>query len=184
MGNPSELLNSQRDYKSMRLCVDLDGVVVQYDFPKIVKDFFGVDLLSKDIFAYDLADVLGVAPALINDMFKEQVFGKPNLVEGAIDTLREWQSKSWEIIIYSNRVKYMSYKVLEEWLFFYGIPFTDIDGGKGEYDYHIDDSPSKHMENNNRVKLLYDQPWNKRCLNITGELIRVSDWARIRDIIK
>ena len=98
--------------RAKRICLDLDGCICEYNFPKIVKNFFGVDLSSKMIFAYDLADVLGVAPALINTMFKEQVYGKPNLVEGALDILKEWKSQGYELVIYSNRVKYMGYKGL------------------------------------------------------------------------
>ena len=164
----------------MRLCLDLDGVICEYQFDKIVKSFFGIDLSARMIFAYNLADVLGVAPALINTMFKEQVYGKPNLVEGALDTLKEWKSKGFELIIYSNRVKYMGYEGLARWLIEYQIPFSGIDGGKGEYDVHIDDSPSKLMGTNSKLKLLYDRPWNERCLNITGELCRVYNWAEVK----
>ncbi len=167
----------------MRICLDLDGCVVMYDFPTIVKNFFGVDLSAKMIFAYDLADVLGVSPLLINTMFQEQVYGKPNLVEGALETLRDWQGKSWEIIIYSNRIKYMGYEGLVKWLVKYEIPFHGIDGGQGEYDVHIDDSPSKLMATNSKVKLLFNQSWNERCLNITGELRRVYDWREIKKVI-
>lgn len=167
--------------ESKRICIDLDGVICEYDFPKIVKSFFGVDLSAQAIFAYDLADVLGVAPALINKMFKEQVFGKPNLVEGVIDTLKEWEYKGYELIIFSNRVKYMGEFGLARWLKDYQIPFSDIDSGLGEYDVHIDDSPGKLMSTHSKSKLLYSQPWNERCLNITGKLIRVKNWQEVKD---
>jgi len=165
---------------SKRICVDLDGVVCEYDFPKIVKNFFGVDLSAKAIFAYDLADVLGVSPILINIMFKEQVYGKPNFIDGAIETLNKWEGK-YELIIYSNRVKYMGHKGLESWLVGWQIPFNKIDGGRGSYDVHIDDSPGKLMATDSKLKLLFNQPWNERCLNITGKLTRVQSWKEIRE---
>mgnify|MGYP001608251789 CR=1 FL=1 len=168
----------------MKLCIDLDGCVVQYDFPKIVKDFFGIDLSAKMLFAYDLADVLGVAPALINTMFKEQVFGKPNFIEGAIDTLTIWEAKDYELYIFSNRVKYMGVEGLRSWLIEWQVPFTNIEDGRGEYDVHIDDSPAKLMSTNSKVKLLYSQPWNIRCLNITGELKRVYNWGEVSNLVK
>ena len=163
-----------------RLCLDLDGCICEYDFPKIVKNFFGVDLSSQAIFAYDLADVLGVSPTLINTMFKEQVYGKPNLVEGAIDTLKEWKSKSYELVIYSNRIKYMGGEGLARWLIDWKIPFSGVGCGQGSYDAHIDDSPSKLMATDSKIKLLYSQPWNERCHNITGKLIRMKNWEGVR----
>jgi len=166
-----------------KIAVDVDGVICEYNFPKIVKNFFGVDISPKMIFAYDLADVLGVAPLLINTMFKEQVYGKPNLVEGAIETLREWKAKGYELVIYSNRVKYMGYEGLASWLIKYHIPFCGIDGGQGEYDVHIDDSPSKLMATNSRIKLLYHQEWNIRCLNIQKKLVRVYNWKEVRSLV-
>jgi len=165
-----------------RICLDLDGVVCEYDFPRIVKDFFGVDLSAQMIFAYDLADVLGVAPALINTMFKEQVYGKPNLVEGAIETIKKWKSKEYEIVIYSNRVKYMGYEGLAKWLIDWQIPFNGIDGGQDSYDVHIDDSPSKLMATDSKIKLLFDRPWNQKCHNITGKLQRVYSWQEVRNV--
>ncbi len=167
-----------------RICVDLDGVVCEYDFPKIVKNFFGVDISPMAIFAYDLADVLGVSPILINVMFQEQVYGKPNLIEGAVETLKEWKQEGYEINIFSNRIKYMGKDRLTQWLVENQIPFTDIDGGNGEYYAHIDDSPSKLKSTNSKLKLLYNQSWNKRCLNIEKDLIRVNNWQEIKSWIK
>ena len=167
-----------------RICIDLDGVVCEYNFPKIVRDFFGVDLSPGAIFAYDLADVLGVAPVLINSMFNKQVYGPPNLIEGAVDTLKEWKSLGYDLTIYSNRIKYMGYEGLVNWLIDWQIPFTRADGGMGEYDVHIDDSPGKLMSTQSNLKLLFNQPWNIRCCNITGRLVRVNNWKEIRDYVQ
>jgi len=165
-----------------RICIDIDGCICEYNFPKIVKNFFGIDLSAQMIFAYDLADVLGVAPVVINTMFKNQVYGKPNFAEGAIDTLNEWKSKGYDLVIYSNRVKYMGDEGLVRWLIEWQIPFSRIDGGQGFYDVHIDDSPSKLMATNSDIKLLFDQPWNQRCYNITGKLQRVKSWQEVRNV--
>ncbi len=168
--------------RQMRLCLDLDGCICEYDFPKLVSRFFGIDLVPQEIFAYDLADVLGVSPLEINKMFEEQVYGPPNFIEGALETLKEWQSKGYELVVFSNRVKYMGYDGLATWLKYYDIPFNGIDGGKGKYDIHLDDSPRKLMSTDSKRKLLFDQPWNRRCLNVTGSLQRVKSWQEIRDV--
>ncbi len=171
-----------KERETKRICIDVDGVICDYDFPKIVKNFFGVDLSTQMIFAYDLADVLGVAPAIINTMFKEQVYGKPNFNRGSVETLREWKSKGHNLVIYSNRVKYMGYDGLARWLIEWQIPFSEIDGGQGSYDIHIDDSPSKLMETDSKLKILFDQPWNQGCHNITGKLHRFYTWEGIRNV--
>uniref|UniRef100_A0A6H2A4C8 Uncharacterized protein n=1 Tax=viral metagenome TaxID=1070528 RepID=A0A6H2A4C8_9ZZZZ len=165
-----------------RICIDIDGCLCEYDFPLLVKNFFGIDLSAQAIFAYDLADVLGVAPALINTMFKEQVYGKPNFIASSIDTLTEWKSKGYELIIFSNRVKYMGYMGLAQWLVDWGIPFNGIDDGQGSYDIHIDDSPGKLMGTDSKIKLLFNQPWNQRCHNITGKLQRVKSWQEVKNV--
>ncbi len=171
--------------REKRILVDIDGVICTYDFPKIVKNFFGVDLSPQAIFAYDLADVLGVAPSLIDLMFKEQVYGKPNFIDGALDTLREWESKGYEIGIMSNRVKYMGQMGLVTWLVDNEIPFSGTDRtGLDNYDFHIDDSPAKLASTNSKVKLLYTQPWNLRCLNIENKLTRVNSWEEIKSIVR
>ncbi len=164
----------------MRICVDLDGVICEYDFPKIVKNFFGVDISAKTIYAYDLADVLGVAPALIDVMFEKQVFGEPNFINGAMEALREWKQKRYEIYIFSNRFKYMGGRGLVKWLGDYFIPWDCISAGRGNYDVHIDDRPAKLMATDSKLKLLYNQPWNEGCHNITGKLVRVYNWNEIR----
>lgn len=175
-----ELQNVQKNCNAKRILVDVDGVICEYQFNKIVKHFFGVDISKWQIYAYDLADVLGVAPVMINNMFKEQVYGKPTFTEGAMETLNEWHKKH-SIVIYSNRIKYMGGIGLVEWLTKYKIPFEGIDmNGTGTYDYFIDDSPAKLQSVDSKVKLLYSQPWNIHCFNLIGNLRRVHSWEEIR----
>lgn len=169
----------------MIICIDLDGVVVRYDFHRLAKQYFGVKLPEDEIFAYDLADVLGVSPDEINDMFKEQVWGKPKFIEGAVETMRGWLNK-YVIGILSNRTKYMNIEGLIQWMEHYKIPFSFVVTKLKTYPfaYHIDDSPSKLMKVNAENKILFNQPWNKRCLNIKNGMIRVNNWQEIREIIK
>uniref|UniRef100_A0A6M3LEJ0 Uncharacterized protein n=1 Tax=viral metagenome TaxID=1070528 RepID=A0A6M3LEJ0_9ZZZZ len=168
-----------KETKRPRLLLDIDGVVVKYDFVGLVKRYFGVDIEPKAIFAYNLADVLGVSSREIDDMFQEQVWGKPDFIDNALDILHEVK-QIYEIIVYSNRVKYMGEFELCKWLIDRHIPFEGIDCGKGVYDYHVDDRPEKLEDTISFIRLLYTQPWNEGCLNIKGNLKRVNNWDEIR----
>ncbi len=175
-------LRKELETRKPRLLLDIDGVVVKYDFVGLVKRYFGVDIEPRAIFAYNLADVLGVSSREIDDMFQEQVWGKPDFMDNALDTLNE-MSKIYEIIIYSNRIKYMGEKGLVKWLIDCRIPFEGIDYGQSEYDFHIDDRPEKLEDTNSSVKLLYTQPWNISTMNIKRNLTRVNNWYEIRSIV-
>jgi len=167
-----------------RILCDIDGTITEYDFNRLVKDFFGVDLSPMVIFAYDLADVLGVSKALIDTMFAETVYGKPNYIDGSYEVLSEWQAEGYEIIIFSNRVKYMGEMELAKWLIENDIPFSGIDStGLGNYDYAIDDRPAKLADVEANIKLLYHQPWNARCYDIERQLTRVKSWDEIKGIV-
>uniref|UniRef100_A0A6M3LRP7 Uncharacterized protein n=1 Tax=viral metagenome TaxID=1070528 RepID=A0A6M3LRP7_9ZZZZ len=162
-----------------RLLLDIDGVVVKYDFVGLVKRYFSVDIEPKAIFAYNLADVLGVSSKEIDDMFQEQVWGKPVFMDNALKILNEIK-QVYEIIIYSNRIKYMGEIGLVKWLVDSKIPFEGVDYGQGKYDYHIDDRPEKLEDTDSSIKLLYTQPWNQGCLNVKKNLTRVNNWYDIK----
>lgn len=172
------------EVRPLRILVDIDGVIVSYDFQALVWEKFHVMIDPRKIFAYNLADVLGVSSEKIDEMFCDQVWGLPNFNDGAVEVLSEWKSRGYEIVIFSNRVKYMGYKGLAGWLVDYKIPFSGIDDGQGEYFAHIDDRPEKLCNTNSKIKLLYSQPWNLECFNIENNLIRVRDWQEIKEVIK
>ncbi len=167
----------------MRLLIDVDGVITRYPFKQLAKKHFNVDLNELAIYAYDLADVLGISEIAVNLMFKEQVFGKPLFIENALPTLRNLYNKH-EVVIYTNRTKYMSLDELTNWLIENEIPFNGIDvQGTGAYDFHVDDSPAKLMKTNSKIKLLFNQSWNRRCLDITKSLKRVYSWNDVLEQI-
>ena len=168
----------------MRILLDLDGVVVKYPFQKMVKKHFNVDLDKCTIFAYDLADVLGVAPVLINTMFKDQIEGKPEFIEGALDVLNSWKDKH-EIVIFTNRLKYISHEKLSEWMDKYKIPYHGISfTGQEGYHFHIDDSPAKLASTNSSIKLLFSQTWNVKCHDIMKQFKRVNSWSEIKELVR
>jgi uncharacterized HAD superfamily protein len=166
-----------------KILVDVDGVIVKYNFGLLVKKYFGIDLSPMSIYAYDLADVLGVSEIAINTMFKEQVYGRATFMPSALSTLQSWYNKH-EIIIGTNRTHYMTTKELVTWLTENNIPFHGIDETLSDkYDFHIDDSPRKLAGTNSQIKLLFNAPWNTRCLDIQKKFKRVFSWDDIAELV-
>lgn len=172
------------------ILMDLDGTICQYDFPKLLEKYFHCSIPNGDIYAYALEDVLGVTPAEIAKMFKVEVYNRPCLIEGAISTINSFISKDYQVGIYSNRIHYMSMVELEDWMEAYGIPYSYVATKDDLPDYvyaHVDDNPSKLMELTELTKVKYsillNQPWNNKCLNITGKLQRAMNWQEVRNII-
>lgn len=169
----------------MKILLDLDGVVFAYDFARIVKEHFGITLIAP-IYAYDLADELGVANKEIDEMFSNQVWGKPEFVKGALDVLKEWEFKNYEVVIFTNRIKYMGGIELVNYLIKNKVYFKGISGtGQDQdYDFHIDDRPSKLAESNSKNKILFTQSWNEGCHDLKKQFTRVENWQQINEIIK
>jgi len=165
-----------------KILIDIDGVIVNYPFIETVKKHFGVDISGCIIYAYDLADVLGVDPIMINEMFREHLWGKPDFIPCALETLNEWKDR-YQLIIFSNRVKYMGARNLAQWMVDNKIPFHGIENGDGEYYAHIDDSPAKLASTNSTVKYLYHQRWNASCYDILQQFKRVFTWSELKEAL-
>ena len=182
---PQWLLGFEREAGyNKRILIDIDGTITTYNFPLLVKKWFGVDISGLVISAYDLADLLGVSNLAIDLMFKDTVWGKPTFQEGALETLEYWQQKRYKLVIFSSRTHYMGERGLAQWLSDNGIPFDSIDvKGIGSYDVQIDDRPSKLKNVDSKLKLLYNQSWNKSCFNIEKDIIRVYSWSEIKQIV-
>lgn len=175
---------------SRNIIVDIDGCIAKYDFPTLTKQYFGKSIPNKGVWTYSLEDSLGVASRHIIDMFTEEVFAPPNFVQGALGALKHFISKDYNVCIHTNRLKFMEVNELEDWLNKWGIPYSSIivNGDLPGYVHaHVDDSPKKLMytDDNTTVKhlLLFDNPWNRQCLNITGKLHRVKTWKEIREVV-
>ena len=168
--------------KSPRICLDLDGVVCVYDFPRMIKEDFGIDIRSEDIYTYDIDDILGVTKEAVIAMFMKRVYDPAICEPGALNTLNEWIAKGYEIFIYSNRINLIGTTALLLWLNDNDIPFTSLTRGlKNEYDLHIDDRPPKLAATNSRYKMLYHRPWNDKCLDIKNQFRVVYNWKEIKE---
>ncbi len=171
------------------ILVDIDGVVAKYNFKAMLMKHFGITVPDSWIYAYSIEDCLGLPSQDVWRMFVEEAKEPPAFIDGAQDALKKLIRKH-TIYIYTNRVKIMGAAPLRQWLNDNHIPhdalyFNDL-VHSDTYDYHIDDSPQKLMDTNGAVrhKLLFDQPYNRKCKNITGKLQRVADWAEVLEVIR
>ncbi len=176
----------------MNLLIDLDGVVCRWDFPRLTKEFFGVSVPNELVYTYSLEDALGVPTREVHEMFCAIADEPPEFIKGAIESLTRLQEARHSIVIYSNRRCFIKNgcKGLQEWLCAYGIPndrvLPDLEGiPTGFFDFQIDDHPYKLLSGNgtSRVKLLFDQPWNRQCLDIHQQFIRVKAWKEIEELV-
>jgi 5'(3')-deoxyribonucleotidase len=171
----------------MNLLIDIDGVINDYDWQFILKESLGVDVAIDFISSYCIEDILGVSTAQVDDLFYKVVRRPANLADGCLSVLNRLHEEGHSILIYTNRLHFMNIKALERWLREAGVPFTRIINSqwRGAADYHINDSVSRlvNYPSSVKTKLLFDQPWNRSCLNITGELQRVHNWKEIEETI-
>ena len=172
------------------LLIDIDGVICQYDFPRLTKQYFGIEIPNEGIYTYSLEDALGVSSKAISDMFAQEVFGKPNFVTDAVKYLKYFLDNGYAVNIYSNRLCWMTQEELGDWLDKWGVPYTDVTNGGGLPSYihgYVDDCPSKLLgiDEQTTVKhlILFSNPWNTHCLDILNKFTRAKSWLEIRRIL-
>lgn len=174
----------------MNLIIDVDGVICQYDFPTIIKKHFGVDIPKGAIYTYSIEDALGVSSVDVGKMFQVETHAEPKLMPGAIKSLWQFLDSGFEVCLFTNRLNFMTVEELEDWLGKWEIPYSSILTPQTLPNYThacIDDSPQKLMlvDSTINVKhpILFTGILNKRCLNITGRMIRAKNWKEVRKII-
>uniref|UniRef100_A0A6M3KY94 5' nucleotidase, deoxy (Pyrimidine), cytosolic type C protein (NT5C) n=1 Tax=viral metagenome TaxID=1070528 RepID=A0A6M3KY94_9ZZZZ len=168
------------------ILVDLDGCVAQYDFPKLIKKYFGVAVQPMDIWCYSIADSLGLPSGEVHQMFEVESQEEPNFIEGAVETLEKLLVRDYKVLIYSTRTSIMGRYNLDTWLRKWNIPFSTI-----ITDYtlpllieaYIDDWPAKLLHVDSMVEvgklILFVQPWNFRCHDLLNKFTWVDEWSQI-----
>lgn len=167
----------------MDIGVDIDGVILNYDFEKISK-FLNHPVTEEMLHCYSLVESLGIPASLSDSLFKELCFGQKMIPE-ADYSLREFSKLGFGIFIYTNKLRFASYASVEEDLKERGIPFDLLTGDihdMPQVDFYIDDNVEKLLRADGKAStlLLYDKPWNRQCKNIYGLFERVENWSEIR----
>ena len=174
----------------MNLLIDLDGVVCAYDFPYLTQKYFGVTIPNNGIYTYSIEDSLGVPSKDVIDMFDVEVHSPPNTIRWAKTALEGFIAADYDVGIFTSRLTWMTIAELRDWLDKYEIPYTSIITNSTLPSYahaHVDDSPTKLMNVARAIEvkhsILYTNPWNVNCLNITGTLKRAKNWKEVKEIV-
>lgn len=174
------------------ILVDLDGVVLDYAFPKAIKKHFGATVTLDKVTSYSIQDVLGISTAQLQVMFEGACSQEWNYTKDAKATLQRL-AKAHKIYLYTDKWNFMGYSSLRARLLDEGIPFERVYKKRNlpyklshEIDYYIDDRPTDLLDTilpNVKAKLLFDQPWNRACLDINHTFTRVHSWKEIEELI-
>jgi uncharacterized HAD superfamily protein len=179
----------------LNLGFDIDGVIANFTQPllDVIKENYGVNLKTSDIYTFDLNIVLGITKdegnMLVNQTLKKDLPLNP----GAKETLEQLSREGHSIYLLTGRYAYLR-DITQSWLKEKAIPYTHLHmlhvGEKYKADIEpmdliVEDSLVEALEWTNKVKtvLLYDQPWN-RTLNVKNLTRRVYSWNEIYQAVQ
>jgi glutaredoxin/uncharacterized HAD superfamily protein len=172
----------------MRIGVDIDGTVADYNIETTKKNHVGKELADNLFVCYIEATAGSGTGKGTLDVFLEYARQKPKLIKDSIEVMRRLMRKGHEVIIYTNRAAFMARKELEDWLQKYGIPYSQVwyDKTPPVLDYHIDDNPAKLVSLGTQVrhKVLINQPWNSSCTDEQMGERRVNGWLEFERLIE
>ena len=170
----------------MKIGVDIDGTIADYNLTATTKKHLGREEANDVFICFSESAILKGPGEELLAVFQKYARQKAILIDGAVESIRRLRDKGHNIIIYSNRLLFMDKAELEDWLRDNKIPFTAVWAKRNppQLDYHVDDNPAKlvNLGDGTRNKLLFDQPWNRRCLDVAN-IRRVYNWKEVEEII-
>jgi uncharacterized HAD superfamily protein len=179
----------------LNLGFDIDGVIANFTQPllDVIKENYGVNLNSSDIYTFDLNIVLGITKSEGNQLVNQTLKKDLPLNPGAKETLEKLSRDGHNIYLLTGRYEYLR-DITQSWLKEKGVPYTQLHmlnvGEKyranvDPLDLIVEDSLVDALEWTHKVKnvLLYDQPWN-RTLNVKNLTKRVYGWNEIYETIQ
>lgn len=177
----------------VKLALDFDGVIADSSAAVIraVRLLYGIELQPEHLFTHNLKEILGVPE---EEVYREAFAKIDNIpsIPYAVTNVRLLQKDtSLDVCIATSRKES---EPVEEWLTRYDITVPVIylakDGVLPYVDFMLDDYPTKMLQYRDNIgkAFLFNQPWNERCLNISGWFERVQSWPhfmwRLREGLK
>ena len=171
----------------MRIGIDIDGTIADYNPSVTQKRHVGKEVGNDLFICYTELAVSGVPPKEIYSAFQEYARQPAKLIPDSVAVMQRLIDEGHEVVIYTNRLLFMDRTELEGWLRKNNIPFSEVwaEAELPTFDYHLDDNPAKlaNLGDNTRHKLLLDQPWNRNCVDDSADVRRVYNWKEFAEII-
>ena len=175
----------------MKIVLDIDGVIA--DFAKClineINETYNTKLIKNDLKTLMTNNILGINSSKCNEI-EYKTFFNYNLepIKGSISALSKL-NESFEVYILTSRTNKMKAKTIE-WLIKNNIKFKGIffvpRKKKRKTIYRL--KPTYWIEDDSDIlincpsytrPILFSQPWNKYCLDITNKLVRLTTWSEI-----
>ena len=182
-----------------KLIVDMDDVITEKGFIRMINEFLGTKYKEKDAKSYYINDLIPKdrMDEWVDFYLRENVYDYANIVEGAKETLEKLNEK-YDLYIATAYVfrdaPWVSGKTLCDKYNFLIKNFPFIDPHKFifisnkellEADIRIDDSPKKLL-GKARLKLLFTAYHNKDMSDKElkeNNFVRVNGWKEVEEIL-
>ena len=123
--------------------------------------------------------------------WRKRLLSRVAPVEGALDTLLEWQP-AHHLVLITSRMPLFN-RQTKEWLAKHGFPYHELHHAReltkhkkaNGCDIFVEDNLDEAEVLANHCKQVYliDHPWNRRSTT-KRNIIRVKDWAELRALIQ
>lgn len=176
-----------------RIGIDVDDVIADLSgkIPLVVKELYDLDIDESDLGCYDLYHFLGITDEEGKEFYQRLCddFDDVNTLPGALEGLRELESRGHEITIVTKR---WEQEATQDYLRSIGIGhypqvFLHAKDPMVDIDFMLDDNPKKLAELIpwiKRVPFLMNRPSNRYCLDAYNRFLRVNSWMDFIRIIK
>ena len=172
----------------MKIAIDFDGTLIDSGelICRATQKLWGREIRPEFLFCHGLVEVLGISQEQVNQVLKEAFCNvySYKFVPGANLGLFLLDQMGLEIIIDTKR----PFNGVKKWLELYNLEKIRVIYLNNEpmerVDYLIDDYPSKIVELLpfvSKQAFLLTQPWNRGCMNIGKNFIKVNSW---KDFLK
>ena len=187
-------MNVQQTHRELVFAVDLDGVVIDYfnAFINLLSKSFNRRFTERDFYVHDPAQVLDISHRETEEFLRETVFNyRCSPIQGSLKGIKTLK-KYGELIFITERTEDMI-DLTKAWLKTHGYPLAPIEKSNRKSKIISKLNPNVWIEDNLKEiidapkgtkVLLFDRPWNRRCLNVDNRIIRTRGWSEIITFIE